>query len=233
MTSPENISASTRSVYDTCDPDFLRQLREASGVEETWLARTACLSLAQVRQLEEGGESLFYSPIIKRQAYKRLLMILGAEPPTVIVDAVAVPEPSALDDLDEIIAMGEKNLGHKPWADFVQSARNHLSQHKVSALVVLVMAVTAVAALVMPTPGTESVVVVKQAPSKGSESLTLAALPAPAPAVQASAPVRAAASAPVTAAAPASATLDTGESVLGSTTHPRSYEPSTRRGSGC
>ena len=110
MTSADNLNESNRSVYDTCDPDYLRQLRAASGVEETWLARTACLSVAQVRQLEEGGESLFYSLTIKRQAYKRLLMILGAEPPTVVVDIVEQPVPSVVNDLNEIIAMGEKRL---------------------------------------------------------------------------------------------------------------------------
>lgn len=203
MTSPEPISASHRSVYDTCDPDYLRQLREASGVEETWLARTACLSLAQVRQLEEGGENLFYSPTIKRQAYKRLLMILGAEPPSAIVDVADEPVPSVVHDLDEIIAMGEKNLNHRPWADFFQTARSRVSEHKISATVVLLMGLTAVASLVMPTASNEPMVVAERTPSKAPESLTLAALPAPV--AQASAPVRAPASAAVSASAPAAA----------------------------
>lgn len=48
------------------------------------LARIACLSVAQVKALErEDSGALFYSDAIKRQAYKRVLMILGAEPPTV------------------------------------------------------------------------------------------------------------------------------------------------------
>ena len=75
-----------RSVYDSCDPDYLRQLREEAGMDLIVLARTACLSVAQVRQLEShDSDNLFYSDAIKRQAYKRLLMILGAEPPTVEV----------------------------------------------------------------------------------------------------------------------------------------------------
>jgi hypothetical protein len=177
MTSSENISASTRSVYDTCDPDYLRQLRQASGVEETWLARTACLSLSQVRQLEEGGESLFYSPTIKRQAYKRLLMILGAEPPSAIVDVVAQPEPSVVHDLNEIIAMGEKNLNHRSWTDVLLAVRTRLSEHKISAAVVACLAVAAVSSWVVPLPGAEPMVVAEAQPAKAPESLTLAALP--------------------------------------------------------
>ena len=177
MTSSENISASHRSVYDTCDPDYLRQLREASGVDETWLARTACLSLAQVRQLEEGEGSLFYSPTIKRQAYKRLLMILGAEPPSLIVDEVAAPVPSVVHDLNEIIAMGEKNLNRSAMGEVFENLRNRLSQHEGSAVVILVIGVTAIASLVMPMPGTEQTVVAERVAAKTPEPLTLAALP--------------------------------------------------------
>ena len=75
-------SESKRNVYDACDPTYLRQLREAAGMDLTVLARTACLSVAQVRQLEtENSDNFFYSEAIKRQAYKRLLMILGQSLP--------------------------------------------------------------------------------------------------------------------------------------------------------
>jgi transcriptional regulator with XRE-family HTH domain len=99
-----------RNVYDACDPIYLRQLREAAGMDLSVLARTACLSVAQVRQLEtEDSDNFFYSEAIKRQAYKRLLMILGAEPPTVeIADELRDPARVAqahLDTLDQIVAM--------------------------------------------------------------------------------------------------------------------------------
>jgi hypothetical protein len=71
-------------IFEDCDPIYLRQLREAAGIDIIALARTACLSVAQVRHLEGLGEDdvMFYSSSIKRQAYKRVLMILGADPPT-------------------------------------------------------------------------------------------------------------------------------------------------------
>lgn len=221
MTSSENTSASNRSVYDTCDPDYLRQLRQASGVEDAWLARTACLSLGQVRQLEEGGESLFYSPIIKRQAYKRLLMILGAEPPSLIMDAVASLEPAAVDELNEIIAM-EKNLNGSTMADVLQTLRDRLVQHWALALVVLALGVTTTASLVKTMSEPEDAALAERAPTKTSESLPLAAalpekvssavagLPlavAAAPTVAASLPVAASTSATATATATSTASV--------------------------
>lgn len=81
MTHPQELQ-DMQHVFEDCDPAYLRQLRQTAGMELTALARTACLSVAQVRHLEGDGEGFFYSPAIKRQSYKRLLMILGAAPPT-------------------------------------------------------------------------------------------------------------------------------------------------------
>ena len=189
MTSPENIRVSNPSAYESCDPDYLRQLREASGADETWLARTACLSVAQVRQLEEGGDSLFYSPTIKRQAYKRLLMILGAEPPTVVVDVTTAALAPAVNDLNEIIAMGERNLDHRPVSEFLQRWRTRVTQHRLSAAAVVVFCVAGVASFVLPKSGAEKASATELVMTKASESVTVSAPPAPvsvAPAVAAS-----------------------------------------------
>ena len=189
MTSPENIRVSNPSAYESCDPDYLRQLREASGADETWLARTACLSVAQVRQLEEGGDSLFYSPTIKRQAYKRLLMILGAEPPTVVVDVTPAALAPAVNDLNEIIAMGERNLDHRPVSEFFQRWRTRVTQHRLSAAAVVVFCVAGVASFVLPKSGAEKASATELVMTKASESVTVSAPPAPvsvAPAVAAS-----------------------------------------------
>ena len=105
------------AIYESCDPDFLRQSREAAGMDETTLARIACLSLSQVRQLQDGtGDGLFYSPTIRRQAYKRLLMILGAEPPmpapvetAVSSEPASLPPSAMLEKLDRIVAMSSPN----------------------------------------------------------------------------------------------------------------------------
>ncbi len=99
-------------VYEDCDPVYLRQLREAAGLAVTSLARTACLSVAQVRHLEGDGEGQFYSPSIKRQAYKRLLMILGAEPPMARAEEAIQAAQHGLDKeshdtVNRIVALAE------------------------------------------------------------------------------------------------------------------------------
>lgn len=138
----------TRSIYDSCDPAYLRKSREEAGIDMLVLARTACLSVAQVRQLEsDGNDSLFYSDAIKRQAYKRLLMILGAEPPTIEVpdelhDANKVAD-AHLNTLDQIVAMSHQPAMNRTASDVLGSGVSKLKQHKqaVAALLLLVLAV--------------------------------------------------------------------------------------------
>jgi hypothetical protein len=138
------------SVYDRCDAAYLRQLHEASGMDETQLARIACLSVAQVRQLAAGGDSLFYSQAVKRQAYKRLLLILGAPPPS----QVAVENednPASYDatpprqTIDDIVALSERHqyLEHRPVVDFVRDLRLRLVQFRqqLAALAFLMLAI--------------------------------------------------------------------------------------------
>jgi hypothetical protein len=136
MSSNEQVNIkSQRGVYDTCDPAYLRELRKAAGMELAVLARTACLSVAQVRELEtDDSDELFYSDAIKRQAYKRLLMILGAEPPTVDVpeelrDASKVAQ-AHLNTLDQIVAMSHQPAINRSITDRVGSGVAKLKAHK-------------------------------------------------------------------------------------------------------
>ena len=147
MTSNEP-SQTKRNVYDTCDPQYLRQLREAAGMDHVVLARSACLSVAQVCQLEtDDSDNLFYSDAIKRQAYKRLLMILGAEPPTVEVpqelrDAGKVAE-AHLNTLDQIVAMSHQPAINRSTSDVLATGFEKLKEHQqvVGALLLLVGAI--------------------------------------------------------------------------------------------
>ena len=147
MTTHES-TETKRSVYDSCDPQYLRQLREAAGMDLVVLARAACLSVAQVRQLESNdNDSLFYSDAIKRQAYKRLWMILGAEPPTVelpqeLRDAGKVAD-AHLNTLDQIVAMSHQPTIGRTASDVVGATAAKLKENKqvVGALLLLVAAV--------------------------------------------------------------------------------------------
>ena len=213
MTSNDHSEEPKRSVYDTCDPHYLRTLREAAGMDLVVLARTACLSVAQVRQLEsDDSDSLFYSDAIKRQAYKRLLMILGAEPPTVEVpqelrDAHKVAD-AHLDTLDQIVAMSHQPSMNRSTADTLRAGVHRVLEHKqvLGALLFLTVAVVlfvlhgpqsmkdgqatstvqaaeSVAAPVKPEP------VAALAPAPAPAVATVASLPAPVASVEPAAPV--------------------------------------------
>jgi len=145
-----------RSVYDTCDPQYLRELREAADMDVLILARTACLSVAQVRQLEsDGSDSLFYSDSIKRQAYKRVLMILGAEPPSVEIpevlrDAHQVAD-AHLDTLNQIVAMSQQPSISPSVFDYLRTNATKLMSHK-QALASFLFLVAAVALFLLQGP---------------------------------------------------------------------------------
>lgn len=140
-------------LYENCDPGLLKRTRDAKGMDEGVLARMACLSTAQVRQLESGGGSLFYSITIKRQAYKRLMMILGADPPThvpVSADDVAKAESPMSpvdnkDTIDNIVALSSKSdyLERRPVKDFFLDLRYRIMAHRqfLGALLFLLAAV--------------------------------------------------------------------------------------------
>ena len=74
----------------------LKALREAAGLEIITLAREHTLSVSQIQQLEEGGDSSFYSAEIKFNSGRKLLRALGGELEVMIDNvesASPVPEP--------------------------------------------------------------------------------------------------------------------------------------------
>jgi transcriptional regulator with XRE-family HTH domain len=64
--------------------DLLRLRREASGWVLNDLATRACMSVKQIRQLEEGGLSSYYSQAVKITAAKKVGAILGLSPEEVL-----------------------------------------------------------------------------------------------------------------------------------------------------
>jgi len=70
----------------TPEPQEIKQLREKAQIELVELAKITSLSVPQLKQLEEGGDHLFYSPSIKQQAIKRVLKVI---------------DPSRVDDSDK------------------------------------------------------------------------------------------------------------------------------------
>jgi hypothetical protein len=80
------------------DGQLLRSLREAAGIDELVFARQNTVSLAQLKELELGGNSSFYNPGIKHSTGIKLLRRLGHElatPVPLALSAVSrVPTPS-------------------------------------------------------------------------------------------------------------------------------------------
>jgi transcriptional regulator with XRE-family HTH domain len=68
---------------------FLRQRREGKGWAQTDLATRACLSLRQVRQIEDGGNSSFYSESVKATSARKIATLLGLPPESAFVQAHA------------------------------------------------------------------------------------------------------------------------------------------------
>lgn len=73
------------------DGQLLRSLREEAGIDELVFARSNTVSLAQLKELEQGGNSsFFYNPAIKRNTGVKLLKKLGHDLP--------LPEPILMTD---------------------------------------------------------------------------------------------------------------------------------------
>jgi len=94
------------------DPEILKTLREAAGLDVAQLAAMANLSAGQIRQLEEGGDSHFYSPQIKAQSMRRVLRLLQNQPSAEEAAALAALEqvPKSVNVIDDIIRLSETSL---------------------------------------------------------------------------------------------------------------------------
>lgn len=64
------------SLWSDEDAEHLKQLRESAGVDAMRFALQNAISLAQLQQLENGGDSCFYTPAIKAHLGRKLLLKL-------------------------------------------------------------------------------------------------------------------------------------------------------------
>ena len=95
------------------DAEHLRDLRQAAGLNIAQLAAMVNLSAGQIRQLEEGGDNLFYSPQIKAQSMRRVIRMLENPLPAVSSSKVLAEEATprgGANVIDDIIRLSEKNL---------------------------------------------------------------------------------------------------------------------------
>ena len=77
---PGEIQVTTKiSSWTAVEQDLLHKCRLDANIDETAFARRHNISLAQLRELENGLGAFFYSPKIKAQVGCRLLQELGVE----------------------------------------------------------------------------------------------------------------------------------------------------------
>jgi hypothetical protein len=89
-----------KHIWRAEDGQLLKELRTSAGLNRPDFSRAASISTAQLLQLEEGGDELFYSQTIKFQMGRKLLLKLGADVVRVadqsVNDTSALMDPSAV-----------------------------------------------------------------------------------------------------------------------------------------
>lgn len=141
--------------------ELLRLRREARGWALSDLATRACMSIKQIRQLEEGGSSAFYSENVKWTSAKKVGSLLGMAPDEVFVQAAldtahqphvdvmkGPPEPVAPVKA-EIQAVIDIDTSREP---STSTDTAQASKTPVLALAALFVAALAVAAWMRPEP---------------------------------------------------------------------------------
>jgi transcriptional regulator with XRE-family HTH domain len=109
--------------------DLLRMRREELGWALADLATRACLSKKQVKQIEEGGTSSFYSDNVKMTAAKKIGGILGlpeqsvfvVEEPEVVLEQFVSQDDTLSPTNNELIAEHADSASQKPQVEVAAS----------------------------------------------------------------------------------------------------------------
>jgi transcriptional regulator with XRE-family HTH domain len=109
--------------------DLLRMRREELGWALADLATRACLSKKQVKQIEEGGTSSFYSDNVKMTAAKKIGGILGlpeqsvfvVEEPEVVLEEFVSQDDTLSPTNNELIAEHADSASQKPQVEVAAS----------------------------------------------------------------------------------------------------------------
>ena len=93
--------------------ELLRLRREARGWVLNDMATRACMSVKQIRQLEDGGMSSFYSAAVKMTSAKKVGALLGLSAEEVFAQEVeATPEPDVVES--EVLVAETEVVEDKP-----------------------------------------------------------------------------------------------------------------------
>ena len=142
----------TKQVWLPVNGALLKKLREDAGVEITTLARLHSLSTSQIKQLENGGDSSFYTPSIKLATGRKLLMHLGADVQPLEEFEINQTETS---EPEITAAIDRKNI-------ITQQNRNSLQFQIIGVLVVIIGIALSNGYLFSAEPGTKPSNLTKQ-----------------------------------------------------------------------
>lgn len=173
--------------------DLLRLRREAQGWALSDMAIRACMSVKQIRQLEEGGMSAFYSPAVKATAAKKVGGLLGVSADEVFgrdaqeeADVESVPQesPTAVEPVSAVqdVMIEPSVPASAPDEEPVVLTQSEEKKSKTSLWVIagLFAAALAVAAYMQPQeePAAEPVPPLQPVPSEAVDAASAAELPA-------------------------------------------------------
>lgn len=94
--------------------ELLKLRREERGWAQSDMATRACMSVKQIRQLEEGGVSAFYSESVKVAAAKKVAGILGLSVDQVWIAPESHSEPEPVQDTATHTEHEEHPAQHEP-----------------------------------------------------------------------------------------------------------------------
>jgi len=179
--------------------DLLRLRREARGWVIGDMATRACMSVKQIRQLEEGGVSAFYSVAVKATAAKKVAALLGLTADEVLGQVAKVDEapvedgPAVLETVDapssleaaldlpvvantQTAEASEHLTPSEPESPEVASSQETKSKTSLWVIVGLFLAALAVAAYMQPQeePAAEPAPPLQVVPSEATDSASAA-----------------------------------------------------------
>jgi len=114
--------------WSEADARRLKMLRLEAGYDLVQFSRLSSVSVAQITQLEESGDSLFYSSRIKYAVGKRLTLLLLKSQQSLSSNDPLIDEgprsrsPTALSEINAIVELSSRNLDAKPIKEFMAHA---------------------------------------------------------------------------------------------------------------
>lgn len=114
----------SNTTTDRVQGELLREWRESQKLDVSTLAIRANLSAAQIKQLELGGTSLFYTASIKENAARKVASLLGRDPAEVIRRVDDLSDELGSSVVDELIELShQKAQAGRPASVFMRHAR--------------------------------------------------------------------------------------------------------------